>query len=371
MRVLVITHGNDAIYGAATSLKLLLQNCSWDFDLVYMKTMSYNTTDENMRIYTDNKAGKVQAFFLPFMWKSVMEKVSLRIQCSYQVYRPFIFWDSFKLKKFINAGNYDYILLNSLVLFPLINKKSKYIVYVREMCVADRNLKKKLVHKLNQANRLIYIDPALKNPLHEVKTRNTVINNPFDMSGLSGISPQEIGERFPGIDTNKIIISIIGILDAVKGIDFVIDVFKKVNREDILLLIVGEGNNADYIAECKKSAVNCKNIIFLGEQKDIRYIYLMSDYILRADLYFVTGRTVYEGLYAGCNIIMQLNTEKDTELLQEYELFQDKIYFYKMRDARSLSEVIKGLSEKKISNRVYISNVEEYIRKVETFITKE
>lgn len=370
MRVLVITHGNDAIYGAATSLKLLLQNCSWDFDLVYMKTISYNTTDENMRSYTDNKAGKVRAFFLPFIWKSIIKKVSLRIQFSYQVYKPFIIRDSFKLKKFINAGNYDYILLNSLVLFPLINKKNKYIVYIREMCVADKGLKKKLVHKLNLANRLIYIDPALKNPLHEVTTKYAVINNPFDMRGLSEISPQEIESRFPGIDMNKIIVSIIGVLDAMKGIDFVIDVFKKVNREDILLLIVGAGDNADYIAECKKSADNCKNIIFLGERKDIRYVYFMSDYILRADPFFATGRTVYEGLYAGCNIIMQSDSEKNKELLQEYELFQDKIYFYKIRDAKSLSEVIKRISKKKNSNRVYRSNVEEYIQKVETFITE-
>lgn len=371
MRVLVITHGNDAIYGAATSLKMLLQNCGWDFDLVYFKGLFHNTTDENMRNYTAHKAGKVQAFFLPFIWGSVIEDVRIRILCSYQIRKLFIFMDGFRLKKRIRDGHYDYILLNSLVLYPLIDRKNKYIVYIREMCVAGKGLKKRVVRKLNQADKLIYIDPALKKPLREVTTESIVVNNPFDMSKLAMLDSSEIFFRFPKLDTKKIVISLIGIVDPLKGTDFVINTFKQVNRKNVVLAVVGTGNNAGYIAECEKSAQGYDNIVFLGEQKEMGYVYLASDYVLRADPCFVTGRTVYEGLYAGCNVIIQSDSEKDKNLFQEYEVFKDKIFFYKTRNKKSLLELIENLPNQKIQNRTYKSNVEEYVRKVNDFITRE
>lgn len=372
MRVLVITHGNDAIYGAATSLKYLLHNCNWDFDLVYTKSFLHNTSDINMMKYTNNRAGKIRAFFLPFVCKSVFKTVSFRTRCSRLLYTMFILKDNFKLQRFIENGQYDYILLNSLVLYPLVNKKNKYVVYIREMCVANKRLKKRVVNKLNQADKLIYIDPALTKPLNEVTTKSLIINNPFDMSKLEMIDAQTVKKLFPQIDLDKKIISIIGMVDPVKGVDFAIDVFKKVKREDIILLIVGNGNDKDYVSKCKENAQGCSNIIFLGEQKEIQFIYYMSDYILRADAFFVTGRTVYEGLYAGCNVIIQSDSEKDKDkdLFQEYELFQKQIFFYKTRDSESLLSLISNIPDQKIEKKEYKSNVEEYVRRVENFMAE-
>ncbi len=369
MRILVITQGNDAVYGASTSLKLLLRNCGWDFDLVYSRYIFHHTSDEDMKKYTDYKAGHVYCLFLPFVEKSFLRRQSLYNKLRYAIFRILIFADSFKLRKIIRKGNYDYILLNSLVQYPLINRKNKYIIMIREMCTAKGLLKKKIVSSLNQADRMVYIDPSLKPPLRKVKTKSIVLNNPFDMSSVREISRLQAVQRLPQMDTEKIVITLAGILAPQKGTDFVIKAFKKIVRNDILLVIAGNGGDENYNRECKELAAGCENICLMEEQKDMRYVYLLTDYVLRADEFFATGRTVYEGLYAGCNVIIQSDSEKNKKTFQEYRRFQDKIFFYDVRDIKSLASVIESLPEHKVTEREFISNIDEYVSRFNEFIT--
>ncbi len=368
MKVLVITHGNNSLYGAATSLKLLLQNCQWEFDIVYSRHVKYHTTREEMLAYTGNKAGQAFCIFLPFVEKCISSSVRFYNRIRYFLFRILIFFDHFKLQKIIKKGSYDYILLNSLVLYPLINKRNKFVCYIREMCTAQGMLKKNMIKKLEQAEKLIFIDPSLTEPLEEVSTVRLVINNPFDMKRAGQISLDRARMQFPQIDHGKIVITMAGMILPVKGVSFVIDVFKKMKRKDLILAIAGAGMNKTYIEECHKKADSCNNICFLGEQKDMDFVYRVSDYIIRAEEYFVTGRTVYEGLYAGCGLIVQSKKEDDKNKMQEYERFQDRIYFYQARNEDSLIKIFETLPEEKRMTRVFLSNTEEYAKKVTAFL---
>ena len=94
MKVLVITHGNNSLYGAATSLKLLLQNCQWEFDIVYSRHVKYHTTREEMLAYTGNKAGQAFCIFLPFVEKCISSSVRFYNRIRYFLFRILIFFNA-------------------------------------------------------------------------------------------------------------------------------------------------------------------------------------------------------------------------------------------------------------------------------------
>ena len=237
------------------------------------------------------------------------------------------------------------------------------------MCIAEGWLKRKIIRKLNEAAKIIYIDPALMSPLKKVRTDYISINNPFDMRDVENINVAEARMRFPQIDHDKIVITIAGFITEEKGVPFLIQAFRELQTNDVVLVIVGEGIDTECIRKCKEEASSTKNIVFLGQQEDMRYVYAITDYIIRADAFFATGRTVYEGLYAGCGVIIQSdNEESDRRKMQEYDRFKDRIYMYKTRNRTDLLDVIESIPMKKITNRHYMSNVEEYINKINSFL---
>lgn len=370
MRVLVITHGNNSIYGAATSLKMLLQNCNWEYDLVYSRFIKHRTPKEDMRKYTGNTVNQLWDFFLPYAeWAVVKEFRPYKLLRSLLL-KPLIFIDGFRLKKIIKEGNYDYILLNSLVLFPLIDKHHQYVLYVREANITKGVLQKIIVQRLNKAHKLIIIDPALIPTLPGIKSRFQVINNPFDMTEMSCYNLEDAQNRYPEIDCNKVVVMIAGILSPVKGVDFVIDAFNCIKRNDLQLVIVGKGINQRYIDYCKKIADHNEKILFLGEQKDMKPLYMVTDYLIRAEEMFLTGRTVYEALYSGCNVLLQYKEKSDVNYMQEYKRFEDRIVLYKAREKDDLCQKLELLPSEKVKDREFLSNIRDYCNKVTGFITE-
>ena len=108
--------------------------------------------------------------------------------------------------------------------------------------------------------------------------------------------------------------------------------------------------------------------MFLGEKEHIEEIYLLSDYIIRADESFVTGRTVYEGLYADCNVILQIDADEDKEKVHDYKKFEKKLFFYKTRNQDSLVSLLEEIPNEKVSERSANSNILEYINEIEDYI---
>ena len=197
-----------------------------------------------------------------------------------------------------------------------------------------------------------------------------VINNPFEMSRLKKSDVIDIRQKYRNISECKIVILIAGRIHENKGVLFAIEVFNTLKRKDMQLVIAGAGSSR-YVEKCKAKAANNANIVFIGEQNDMGDIYILSDYLLRCDNYFCTGRTVYEALYSGCNVIMQIDCETDKKEVDEFDRFSEKIFFYQSRNPESLRLCMESLPQRKIENRRYLSNVSQYIEAINGFIFDE
>ena len=93
----------------------------------------------------------------------------------------------------------------------------------------------------------------------------------------------------------------------------------------------------------------------------------MSDYIIRGESYFCVGRTMYEGLYSGCDAIIP-GEDKDKNDLFEYEKFKNKIYLYQPGNSQELEHLLEKLSHQKVYNKTCLSNVDEYVGQFNNFI---
>lgn len=367
MKVLIVSHSHISLYGAVTSLKLLLRSIDWDYDLVYPKHYRKNPSDQEIRDFFGEKTGKIIRAYLPYHSTAASSISTISRRIKDVIIRAKAFCDSFRLNREIKKGGYDYILLNSIILFSMIRKKPRYAIYLRETCKLKGLSRKWLVHKLNQADKVIMIDPVIIRALKGLNTEYRVINNPFDMTGMKTLIRSEMVRKHPEISTEKIVILIAGAVNESKGVLFAIEAFNQIERKDIQLVIAGEGMH-DYMSKCRNLARNNPDIIFIGDQPRIEEIYFLTDYLLRADLYFATGRTVYEALYSGCSVIMQADNAKDSEWFQEYDQFRDHIFFYKTRDPDSLKNVFRSLPLEKVSERIYRSNTEQYITEIKSFL---
>ena len=104
MKILVISHSYNTVYGAAKSLKNLLNNCDWEFDFIYPNSL-FNTVDKGvMEKYTNYKAKKIYKLFLPFERNTVYKRNTLLENIESIIVKPFIYRDSFKLKRIIKNG---------------------------------------------------------------------------------------------------------------------------------------------------------------------------------------------------------------------------------------------------------------------------
>lgn len=366
MKVLIISHSQIGIYGAITSLKNLVRNIDWEIDMVYPRHYKYNASDKEVRAFFGERIRNLYRAYLPCD-NSVADKIYPKRFLKDLILRLFAKKDFFSLKEIIREGNYDYVLLNSIILYRMINEESRYILYIRESYYRHKLLDKGFHKRLNAADKVVFIDPSIVPLIGEIDTAYRVINNPFDMSGMKDLDPDVIKKKYPAVDTSKIVIMIAGVVSETKGIRFAIEAFNLLERKDIQLLIVGRGA-PQFVEECKTLAAGNENICFLGECEYIQELYLLTDYILRADVQVGTGRTVYEGLYAGCDVILQYSKEDDKERIQEYKEHKERFRFYKIRDKESLHEVVEGLSTEKVKEREFRSNIDQYIAQIKDFI---
>jgi len=374
LKILFINHSSNTIYGAAKSLQYILKNYECEFDYVYPNSFFHPVSKEVMKKYIGqrNISNRIYCLYLPFASGVCMDnKYNLKEKIYLKIKKVFEILDLFKLNKIIKNGNYDYIYLNSLVLYPMISKKKKFIIHLREVFTGNDKLYINVNNKLEHANKIIFIDEATRGPFKNLKTKNLVLNNPFDMRIVDTVIIDEVLNKY-NIQSpkDKTIFSILGIISYDKGIDFLINAFKKSQRQDCILLIVGDGN-ADYVEYCKNLARDDKRIMFLGETKKSEEIYAISDYIIRADLFFAIGRTVYEGLYSGCDIIMQSDKDDDINKIFEKELFVERIHFYGTRNIGSLVNLINKSRKVKKQDRKKMSNISEYVISLNDFLVEQ
>lgn len=354
---LFITHTNVIIGGANHSLKKLIENLDEKVDLIAPKNSSIRS--QVLKEYFGCNINKVYRFDLPFRTSFVGSHESLQNWCDIELcYRK----NKKEIMKLISENKYSFVYLNSYVLYPLIDRKYPIYIHVRELCKANFLIRKIIQMRFREAKGIIYIDSSTRKALG-VREKSIILNNPFNQKKVLGVNQENIRKKYLIRDNETVFTFISADFCPEKGMDFVADAFINANCKTAKLLIVGTKSKPEY----KKYA----NIIFTGKVMQMEEIYAISDYILRGDIQFCIGRTVYEGLYSGCNIIIPGVSETDGKNMFEFSKFKKNIFFYLPRDTESLMQIIRQRADKKKNRVLGISNEAEYIRRFEKFISAD
>ena len=367
LKSLFITH-DIGIYGASTSLQALLRNYrEADFDMVVPKRLFGNQSLERIRERFGGRAENVWEFYLPFDSCHRFRTEPTMFHRFFEGPRIKILWRFHRRRLFslLARGRYDFIHLNSLVLHEMITPKENYIIHVREIFDGSNP---RVYDSLGKARGVIFIDKATQEPFSHLALANSIVlNNPFDMTGAAALSHRDIEGDHPEL-RDRTVFSLIGKITERKGAEFIIRCFMDVPNADNRLLVVGEGDPR-YMKKCRDIAREDPRIILWGEEADIRKIYLLTDYVLRGEPFQCVGRTIFEGLYAGCSVILPA-IQEGGDFLDKYDEFRDSIFLYLPRDADQLKDLFRTLTGKKIRERKFRSNVGEYTAAFQRFVEK-
>lgn len=369
MKALFVLNSSTFIYGANRSISGLLQNIDFDYDLMICKSFTKKINEKEVREKFGRHLKNIYVIWLPRYRCYPYDKSDLLGECSHIVNNIIAFLCTNKRRKIIRKGEYDYVHLNSIVLFPIVDAVSKYVIHVREILnPAYKNINK-VKKALRNADGVIYIDVATQSAVERVVVNHNsvLINNPFDMTGVQDVNYEENLQKY-GLSSQNTIFAMVGQIMEVKGSQLVLQAFMKHTNPNSRLLIVGNDNHA-YAKECKKMAEEDKRIIFCGELQDTRGIYRISDYIMRGDPQFCIGRTIYEGLFSGSGVIIP-GHEEDLKKMQSGEGLRDKIHFYEPGNAEALTKAIEECSEHRMTDREFRSNIKDYMGQYKLFVDK-
>lgn len=358
MRQVIILHSRDLKGGACESVKLLIENIGHPVDLIVPKGDSdYITMREIKRFYGKN-VNEVFEFFLPYNYEQIegsehfdLGKIRLRSRL-FQSHKK-------ELYRFFCEKKYEHIHLNSFGLYTMLNKHFPMTLHIRENVKGDLLQLLGIYQYLKQAKGLVFIDDVTKEPFKRLKVPNIVLANPVNQTMIEELSANEILEFF-GFEKDTVIFTIAGAISEIKGQEFLIRTFNKFHEYPWKLLIVGDGVVKD-IKKCTHLAEGNPDIVFLGQlnKKRMLEVYRITDYIVRAEAFFAIGRTVYEGLYSGANLIIQ-GSEKDTHRIDNYERYKDRIFSYLPRDEQSFLNVLHQINGEKVKVHHGETNVRKY-----------
>ncbi len=360
-KILFVTHTLEGCYGAATSLKLLLEHYRGvEADLLVPRSFQH-PRDLNAFAAPFPSIRRVYELSLPVdlgllgIKRSVPDKV--------HGVAHWLNWqrDRARFRNILDSNAYDVVHFNSPVLHQMVQPGMPAVTHMRDIIIDPNS---PVIDKLAGGLGIIFIDAATRKPFeHALRhTHSTTLNNPIHMSDVGRYE----GEfRHPRLGAYTTVFSMIGRVSEIKGAALAIKSFRQGAGEDTLLLIVGNGPK-DYVAYCRVLAGQDPRIVFWGEEDNVKKIYASTDYIVRGDPQPCIGRTVYEGLYSGCGVIMPgLGAP---EFLFEAERFHDSVKFYRAGDPLSLATVFASCIGKKIAQRKYLSNVTEYVGAFDKFL---
>lgn len=369
MKALFVLHEGIFIYGANRSIAGVLQNLEYDYDLLICKSFTRKVDEGELRQLLGRHLKNIYTVWMPRYRCQYYDKVSLFSECSHVVNNIMAFFCKKKRTRIIRQGGYDYVHLNSLVLFPMIDENARYIVHAREIINPQYRRMEQFIRAMERATGIIYIDEATRIPIEAVMSnkRAMVLNNPFDMTWVAD-ADYEDSLRKCGVARTNTVFAMLGQVGDNKGSKFVIRSFMRHANPDSRLLIVGNNDHA-YGRECEKMTKDDGRVIFCGEMKNTGSIYRISDYIVRGEPQFCIGRTIYEGLFAGAGVIIP-GHETDVEKMQSGDELRDKIHFYEPESEDSLAAVIQECSHVKQTDREFRSNIGYYMERYNRFIDK-
>lgn len=270
-----------------------------------------------------------------------------------------------RLIDFLQKEKFDFVHLNSITLCHLLGScPLPTLLHVREM-LETPFLKKAALFQ--HANGIICIDEATRVQLgHIVLPLTIVLANPVDMRNVGDMGDPRALCKTYGVDANRIILAVIGRLSRVKGTDKVIQAVRQSTNKNLELLVVGQCMRDHYERRCRELAGNDSRIHFVGLEHQIGRIYRIADYIIRGDPNFRVGRTLLEGLYAGCYVISS-GSAKDLQMDGELLNWEKKFFWYENNSGSALTDLLNSLCDK-VTNREYSSNVKIYSKEFMSFI---
>lgn len=369
MKALFILHEGIFIYGANRSIAGVLQNLSYDYDLMICRSFTKRVNKTELRELMGKHLRNIYEVWMPRYRCQYYDKVSMFRECSHIVNNVLALFAAGRRKRLIRAGGYDYVHLNSLVLYPVIDAHASYVIHAREIINPQYRRIGKFISALRTAAGIIYIDEATRIPIEALMhgNRKLVLNNPFDMTHIAGVDYEESLRQF-GVSSENTIFAMLGQVGDNKGSKFVLRAFMRHENPNSRLLIVGNHDHA-YGRECEKMTDKDSRIIYCGELKNTGSVYRISDYIIRGEPQFCIGRTIYEGLFSGAGVIIPGRNE-DIVKMQAGEELQDRICFYEPESERSLAERIDHCSHQKQKDREFRSNIDHYMEQYNKFIDR-
>ncbi|MBI3749172.1 MAG: glycosyltransferase [Chloroflexi bacterium] len=257
----------------------------------------------------------------------------------------------------IAREGYDAIHLNSVTLHGMIRVDLPFIVHVREIVDIHHD---RVARSLSNAHGVIFIDGATRGPFGPLTTPSIVLNNPFAMRAAP--VPVDAAARIRADPADVTVFAIIGLLIPEKGVDRVIRAFRRVRHPDARLLVVGRGRDRGRL---ERLAGGDERIVFWGEDPEIERVYAMTDYVIRGEAEFAVGRTIYEGLYAGSEVVVPARPEDE---VFDRERFAGRIHPYTPGDEDALAAVLDHLAVRKIIRQPPMSNVDDYVERFLAFV---
>lgn len=368
MKILYVIHGTNLLYGATRSLKHILDNTSFDYDLLYLKSLKDPIDPSKVRKYAGERCGRVYSLFLPqksgeLFNERVKHSLSRRIKAKPKAVVMAI--DKLRLNRIIKRNQYDYVYLNSMALYALVTDRYPCALHVREVFTGSKKLYADIARHLAMAKKVIYIDNESQKPFMGINANSIVLKNPVDMTAVERVDARAVMQKY-GVSADETIVAILGVIHADKGVDFVIRAMARARSGKLKLLIVGAGSEA-YTEKCKRLCSADARVAFTGETAHPEEIYAISDCVLRADKQFCLSRTVYEGLYAGCDVLMQGDFERDAGAFEEE--YRPRVHFYAPRDEAALANALDTLNKVNNAERTTKSNVREYMEAYERHLT--
>lgn len=360
MKIAIINH-DTSVYGASKSLRTYLPELCKSHDVTLYLPKSINIFKKTK---IDHKSffgiDKIEYIFQPFSLCYKGEKRLFKTKIKFFIINVFFYLIKYYLISKLKKQNYSKIILNSIVLHPFIVKDINFVLHVRE----SAKINSFLLRNMKNAQKIIFIDYSTQNiflKYNKIISKSYVINNPFNMSKKIC----NFGVHTNILSNSKIICAMIGQIADNKGVDFVLNAFSKLDNKKYILLIIGKIYlENDYHKKC----INFKssNVIFLDEIKDIVPFYSYIDIVIRGESFFTIGRTIYEGLFSSCNVLIP-GSLKNISQIYEYDKFSRNIFFYRPRDIQSFLNQIREIN--KVIKRQYYSNVEEYINEFNNILS--
>lgn len=284
--------------------------------------------------------------------EQIMKKDFSDIKCSViEIEKSNILKTIKKVRNIINEIKPDIVHSHGGIA-DIVNAKVKgeHKTYSTVHCVPDEDFimkKGKFIGKV-KADMFIYNMKKIEYP---IGCSETVSNKIYNMRNIkidyvrNGIDINinrnlinDVSRQSLGIDEDKIVFIFCGYLSKRKNVSFLVDVFEKIDRDDLILLILGDGSEYEDLSQRVK---NNTNIIMTGRVENA-YDYLKcGDYFISASLSEGLPLAVMEGMSYGLPPIL-------SDIESHYEiksLAPSAIHIFENNNVDNLINILCGINQ--------------------------